>query len=200
MMSFWDIVSVGYDLVERLINCKVYNNTGKRVAQEVCPGDDVLECACGTGSITVHLAAAGRTVRATDFSVGMLRKCRKNTRQFDNVRLCRVDITALRCRDEVFDKVVAGNVIHLLDEPYKALDELIRVCKKGGKVIIPTYINRSEKTSKFLVKACEAVGIRFKHEFTLDSYMEFFRDMGLTDVEFFVIDGTMPCAVAVISR
>ena len=27
----------------------------------------------------------------------------------------------LKCRDEAFDKVVAGNVIHLLDEPYKAL-------------------------------------------------------------------------------
>ena len=200
MMSFWDIVSVGYDLVERLINRKVYNNTGTRVAQEVCPGDDVLECACGTGSITVHLAAAGRTVRATDFSVGMLRKCRKNTRQFDNVRLCRADITALRCRDEVFDKVVAGNVIHLLDEPYKALDELMRVCKKGGKVIIPTYINLSGGSIGFLAKVFDVLGADFKRQFDLESYKRFFADGGYRDVQFDVVSGRMPCAIAVITK
>ena len=108
-------------------------------------------------------------------------------------------MTALNCRDERFDKVVAGNVIHLLDEPQKAVSEMLRVCKKGGKVIIPTYINKSEKTNKLLVKLCKMAGVRFKREFTLDSYMDFFRDMGLNDVEFFVIDGHMPCAVAVVS-
>ena len=32
--------------------------------------------------------------------------------------------------DESFEKVVAGNVIHLLDEPRKAFEELFRVCKE----------------------------------------------------------------------
>ena len=45
------------------------------------------------------------------------------------------------CLDNSFDKVVAGNVIHLLDNPSEALNELLRVCKPGGKLIIPTYIN-----------------------------------------------------------
>ena len=47
-----------------------------------------------------------------------------------------------RDADGLFDKVIAANVIHLLDEPLKALAALDRVCKPGGQIIIPTYINR----------------------------------------------------------
>ena len=58
---------------------------------------------------------------------------------------------SINAKDDTFDKVVASNVRHLLDEPYKAVDELIRVCKKGGKVIIPTYINTEINSSKSFV-------------------------------------------------
>lgn len=44
--------------------------------------------------------------------------------------------------------MVAANVIHLLDEPYKALAELDRVCRIGGKIIIPTYMNKNEKVKQ----------------------------------------------------
>ena len=43
-----------------------------------------------------------------------------------------------------------ANVIHLLDEPYKALAELDRVCHVGGKIIIPTYMNKNDKGEKKL--------------------------------------------------
>ncbi len=53
--------------------------------------------------------------------------------------------------DESFDVVIAANVIHLLDDPYKALSELDRVCRPGGKLIIPTYVNKDKAIiSKYL--------------------------------------------------
>ena len=198
-MLFWDLVSGVYDLFERLYNKKCYDSTGVRVAQEININDNVLECACGTGSITVHIAPKCRAVRATDFSSGMLNKCRKNTKGLYNVRLCKADITALRCKDEVFDKVVAGNVIHLLDDPCKALDEMLRVCKKGGKVIIPTYINMGRDGSEFLVKLFDLFGANFKKQFDMESYKRFFTENGY-DAEFDLVDGRMPCAIAVITK
>ena len=46
----------------------------------------------------------------------MLEKARKNCAAYSNVTFGPADITALDYPDESFGKVVAGSVIHLLDE------------------------------------------------------------------------------------
>lgn len=40
--------------------------------------DKVLECACGTGAISIYIAKKAKRLVATDYSVGMLRQARKN--------------------------------------------------------------------------------------------------------------------------
>ena len=102
--------------------------------------------------------------------------------------------------DGSFDKAVAGNVIHLLPDPDKALRELERVVKKGGKIIIPTYINLSKKNSHAAARLFGLVGADFKRQFDLESYKDFFSDMGYSGVEYSVVDGRMPCAIAVITK
>ena len=79
---FWDRVSSLYDGFETLINGKVYNGTGKAVAEEIEYGDLVLECACGTGAISVSIAPKCRRLIATDFAAGMLRQAAKKCRKF----------------------------------------------------------------------------------------------------------------------
>ena len=102
---------------------------------------------------------------------------------------------------ERFDVVVAANVIHLLEEPYKALQELDRVCKKGGRIIIPTYMNENEKGEKNAITAqIGKAGADFKRAFTLTSYQKFFSDAGYQDVTYTWCDGKVPCAVAVIIK
>ena len=73
---------------------------------------------------------------------------------------------------------MAGNVIHLLPDPQSAMKELTRVCKDGGKLIIPTYINGDEGTNKLAVK--------------------FFAEMGYEDVAYEVVRGRMSCDIAII--
>ena len=89
----------------------------------------------------------------------MLQKAEKNCSDFKNVFFRQGNILSLDFADETFDKVVAGNVIHLLDEPLKALSELNRVCKSGGKLIIPTYMNKNKngKTNGFVTVVGKAV-------------------------------------------
>ena len=111
----------------------------------------------------------------------------------------RADITNIKCRNDRFDKVVAGNVIHLLPDPGKALTELERVVKPGGKIIIPTYINMSKKSAGFAVKFIEFLGADFKKQFDMESYKAFFQEMGYDNVEYHVVNGRMPCAIAVIN-
>ena len=197
---FWDKVSGLYDLFETIYNGKVYRGLGKRVAEEIGQNDVVLECACGTGAISQYIAPKCRQLIATDFSIGMLRQTAKKCGKFQNIKVKRADMTNLNCRDNRFDKVVAGNVIHLLEDSHAAIKELVRVCKVGGKIIVPTYINASEGVNQKAVRLLELAGANFKRQFTMDSYKEFFEAAGYQNVEYSIVDGRMPCAVAVITK
>ena len=197
---FWNKISPVYDLFENVYNRKVYKGTGIKVAEFIDKNDSVLECACGTGAITEEIAKKCRQVLATDFAEGMLKRASKKCRKYGNVSFRQEDITDIKSADSSFDKVVAGNVIHLLPEPEKALNELLRVVRPGGKVIIPTYINMARDSSGFAVKFIEKLGAEFKRQFDIDSYKKFFEDKGFKDVEFHVVDGRMPCAIAVITK
>lgn len=197
---FWDKVSGVYDLFETVYNGKVYQGLGKKVAEIIGQNDIVLECACGTGAISKYIAPSCRQLIATDFSKGMLKQTAKKCRKYSNIKLRCADMTHLKCRDNRFDKVVAGNVIHLLEEPYAAIKELERVCKAGGKIIIPTYINASTGVNKKAVRLLELAGANFKRQFDINSYKMFFENAGYKNVDYFIVDGRMPCAVAVITK
>ena len=197
---FWNKISPVYDLFENVYNRKVYKGTGIKVAEFISVTDSVLECACGTGAITAEIAKKAQKVLATDFAEGMLKRASKKCRKYGNVSFRQEDITDIKSGDNSFDKVVAGNVIHLLPEPEKALNELLRVVKPGGKVIIPTYINMSKRSSGFAVKFIEKLGADFKRQFEIDSYKQFFEEKGFKDAEYCVVEGRMPCAIAVITK
>jgi ubiquinone/menaquinone biosynthesis C-methylase UbiE len=198
--TFWDRISPLYDLFETIYNRKVFTETGAKVAEMIGSTDKVLECACGTGAISKYIAAKCEKLIATDHAVGMLKQASKKCRMYSNFTFKKADITNLRYKDELFDKTVAGNVIHLLPDPQKALHELERVTKHGGKIMIPTYINMSKKSGKLAVRFVEMLGADFKQQFDMKSYKKFFADMGYKNVEYHIVNGHMPCAIAVISK
>ena len=190
-----------YDVFVNVINRKTHQKLKEIVSDLIEPDDTVLECACGTGLLSAVIAEKCRQLTATDFSEKMLKKAEKNCRAFRNITYAPADITALPFADGSFDKVVAGNVIHLLDNPMKALGELNRVCKDGGRLIIPTYMNKDSKgkTNGFS-DAVGKAGADFKREFTAESYRQFFLEAGYPDVKVSLANGRIPCAVAVMRK
>lgn len=196
---FWDRAEIFYDLFGYIYNGKVNKRLCAAVSELIGGGDSVLECACGTGMISAAAAAKCRELTATDYSEGMLKRAKKRLGRFDNAKVCFANITKLGFDDESFDAVIAANVIHLLDEPKVALSELARVCKRGGKLIIPTYIGREgSKSGKAFVRSAAKAGAGFKRQFTLESYRAFFEDSGFSNAKITEIAGRVPCAVAVI--
>lgn len=195
---FWDKVSGVYDLFENIYNKSVYQSTGESVAKYIKNTDRVLECACGTGAISIFIAPVCKELIVSDYSVGMLKQAKKKLKNFDNIDYRRVDITDIEAEDNSFDVVVAGNVIHLLPDPQRAMNELTRVCKDGGRLVIPTYINGDEGTNKLAVKFLEKLGASFKCQFDAESYEKFFEDMGYENVIYEVVRGRMSCDIAVI--
>ena len=198
---FWDNVAWVYDVFANVINRRANRALRAAVAEHIRPEDEVLECACGTGLLTGEIAARCRRITATDFSEKMLRRAERKLRHYDNITFEPGNILSLSYPDAGFDVVVAANVIHLLDEPYKALHELDRVCRPGGRIIIPTYMNRTEKgTTNSVTGVIGKAGADFKREFTLESYEQFFADAGYTDADYTFCEGKVPCAVAVLHK
>lgn len=118
---FWDNVAGVYDIFANIINRKTHEGLRTKVAEEVSKENVVLECACGTGLLSGVIAEKCKNLVATDLSVKMLKKASKKHRAYTNIEFREGNILQIEYPDGKFDVVVAANVIHLLDEPYKAL-------------------------------------------------------------------------------
>ena len=196
----WDKLSPFYDFFENIYNGKCYKGIAERIKEYVAEEDIVLECACGTGLLTLPMAQKCKKVIATDYSVGMLRQTKKKVAKYSNTKVEKASILELPFKDNKFNVVVAANVIHLLDEPDKAISELKRVCKPNGKIILPTYINNEKKNSIIAAKFLSILGVKFKRQFSLASYKEFLASHNISHVEYSVVEGRMPCAFAIITK
>ena len=197
---FWNKISGLYDLIEKTYNGKANRDAVNIVSSLIESGDDVLECACGTGMFSVGIAEKAQHLTATDFAAKMLaraeRKCRRSG--FSNCDFEFADICNLAYDDNSYDKVVAANVIHLLDDPAGALKEFKRITRPGGVIIVPTYINKSCSSASRAAGLFNRLGANFKRQFDVESYKEFFSGLGYSDVEYHVAEGRMPCGIAVI--
>lgn len=168
------------------------------VASLMSADDEVLECACGTGLITVPVSKRCKRIVATDFSEGMLNQAKAKCDGIKNVIFERASIMELPYKDNTFDNVIAANVIHLIDNPLCAFNEMKRVCKPGGLIIVPTYMNRQHGYTSFFIKMIESFGVRFMHQFDTESYRFFLEELGAHNAKYTLIDGLMPSCIAVV--
>ena len=92
---FWDRVAGVYDLFANFYNARTHRVLCQEVASLVSPDDEVLECACGTGMLTRHIAPVCRRIVATDFSAKMLERARRKCRDYGNASFEYADILHL---------------------------------------------------------------------------------------------------------
>lgn len=118
--------------------------------------------------------------------------------QATNLRLDQADITQLPYDTNSFDKVIAGNVLHLLPDSKKAMEEMRRVCRVGGEIIIPTYVKPEHKNllTRSWLNLLRVVGVKFKNSFTFSTYQAFFSTLGYKEVRYLLVDGCPSCAIA----
>lgn len=195
---FWDRIAGVYDVFVVMTNRKVNRELCRLAEQWVNPEEEVLECACGTGMLTACMAGRCKSIVATDLSRKMLERTERKCAKYGNVRYEVVDISRLPYPDNGFDKVIAGNVLHLMESPEQALEELIRVCRPGGTVIIPTYVRRGG--TPLMERILNRFGAGFKQGFTFDSYRTFFEQAGYKDVQHLEIRGKISCAIAMVVK
>ena len=201
-MDFWDRTARIYDLSES-INGKVYREMVSITKSLVPRGARVLECAGGTGELSLAAAEKADFVFCTDNSEKMLGVAREKAekRGFDNVKFGRQNIFNISADDEEYDVVIAGNVLHLLDNPENAVRELYRVTKRGGRILLPTFVTRaSSALTKVTLKVYELLGYDPSTEYTPRSYVFMLKSCNLGTVKAKLIKGMVPCCYAVIVK
>jgi len=197
MGTFWDFCAPFYDFAEKT-NGRVYGEMLKTVNGFVPKGAAVLEAAAGTGSISIAVSDKASRITCSDISEKMLNVARRkiNKRGIQNIAVELRSIFKLEKPDNSFDVVIAGQVLHLIDEPEKAALELKRVAK--SMVILPISITKNiSGTGKLALGFFRFFGFSPKIEFTFEEYKAFMTSIGFENCEFIHIPGKIPMVVAV---
>lgn len=124
--------------------------------------DTVLDLAAGTGTSSTAIARAGARVVAADFSLGMMAEGR---RRGAPVPFIGADAQHLPFADDSFDAAVISFGLRNVHSPRTALDEMVRVVRPGGRVVVcefstPTSSLFRTVYEKYLLRALPAVARR----------------------------------------
>src|ERR1700712_5994887 len=119
-----DILSAGNALLWRIATTK---------AVDPQPGELFLDIAAGTGTSSVAFAKTGARVVAVDFSPGMIAEGRK---RHPNIEFIEADAEQLPFGDDEFDAVTISFGLRNVNDPKRALSEMYRVLKPGGRLVI----------------------------------------------------------------
>jgi phosphatidylethanolamine/phosphatidyl-N-methylethanolamine N-methyltransferase len=104
-------------------------------------GGSVLEVGIGTG-LALGYYTPSVTVTGIDVSAEMLREAELRAAKLGlrNVAgLHQMDARKMTLPDAAFDHVAAMHIMSVVPEPERVLDEMVRVCRPGGSVLIANH-------------------------------------------------------------
>ncbi len=162
--TYWDRQAQRYDRAVHLLN-RGFDGVVATVASDSVGSDRMLEIAAGTGLMTATVAASAMHYTATDTSDAMLALLRQRTSMMPNVRVQKADAFELPFPDGAFDRVLIGNLLHLVAEPALVLAEASRVLVPGGVLMTPTFCHGSGWRARTVSRLLGISGLRPHHRF-----------------------------------
>lgn len=135
----------------------------------------VLEVGVGTG-ISLPRYRRNLEVVGIDLSPEMLDKARERVRKLglSNIKgVLEMDAQELEFEDESFDTVVAMYVMTVVPDPGKVMEELERVCRPGGQILILNHFSQEHGVrglvEKVMAPFAEKLG--WRPEFSIDNVL-----------------------------
>jgi SAM-dependent methyltransferase len=104
------------------------------------PTERWLEAACGPGIVARALASRARAVHGVDLTPKMIELARREAAPHANVTFATGDATALSEPDGAYDGALARFTLHHVPVPQRLVDELARVVKPGGAVVLADHV------------------------------------------------------------
>ena len=120
-----------------------HSSRGSAIALlDLKPGDHVLEVGVGTGLSIPHYRRDCR-VTGVDICEPMLSRGRRRVRRLglDNIDLRQMDAGKMDFPNDTFDAVFGAYVISAVPNPQSVMEEMVRVCKPGGKIVLLNHFS-----------------------------------------------------------
>lgn len=138
----------------------------ERIEREAAllPGRRLLEVGCGLGYVSLEFMRRGVRVTATDLTpqaVGLTRRhFALENLQAEDVRV--ENVLSLSFRDDSFDAVWANGVVHATGDTARAIREIHRVLKPGGRAVISHFYRR--RSWMYFLSKLGRENVEFKDE------------------------------------
>jgi len=94
-------------------------------------GEKALDAACGPGIVSAALREEGLFVVGVDLTRAMLREAARAGGPY-----VRGDLERLPFRTAAFDLLICRSTFHHLSDPERVMREMVRVVRRGGRVVI----------------------------------------------------------------
>lgn len=177
---------------------KFYNSNSKRFSQtrysvwesvkkfndKINTNTKILDAGCGNGKNMIYFQNKGHIVKGIDFSNNLLKICEDK-----NLDVKHSDIRHLPFNDNEFDNTISIAVIHHLStdqDRINAINELIRVTKPNGKILITVWAIEQEEHSRRKFKLGDNIvpfedSIRYYHIFNEATFLDLIKHFNIDE-------------------
>ena len=146
----------------------------------------ILDVGCGSGRWCVLAAQLGaKRIIGVDSSVKNIRFNKSKFKKIKNIKFIYGDNTSLKIKNNFSDITISQGVIHHTTDMFNSLNELIRVTKKNGKIIMLVYGEHGFRWSlikklrpfAFLLGKKEIISAMKKNKFPANNIKHFIDDL-----------------------
>jgi ubiquinone/menaquinone biosynthesis C-methylase UbiE len=151
-----------YDLDVRFASRLVWGAsvaTQARLLADVLTEGPVLDVPAGTGLFTARAVRARRSdslIVAVDLSGRVLRRARR--RLGDRAVYVEADVGRLPFRDGTFAAAHSSNGFHLFPDTSTAAEELVRVTRPTGRLVVTTWTDRGHVVARWYQRLLARLG------------------------------------------
>jgi|SRR5215469_4099381 len=135
----WEVYAQSYDSVLSILPFYLEAVNRHVAALSIHGARNVIDVGAGTGNVAIQLALRGMAVTAIDISDGMLKQLRSKAKDCSPGRLEVIEQDA-QCLDRwpaaAFDGANVLLAFFAMQQPRRALKEVIRLVRAGGLVVI----------------------------------------------------------------
>ena len=146
-----------YDLMNDLMSLGIHRIWKKNLIQMMNPSNNksLIDVACGTGDVSkLYLEATNYNpkILCVDQNINMIKECKKNLKNYKNVKWKICNAERLKVPDDSFDFYTISFGLRNVKHINKSLKEAHRVLKKGGRFLCLEFSKVENNNVEILYK------------------------------------------------